>query len=72
MDLAVVHLCTDKLGVTTGEQDRLRNIKFPAQGNKASKPLAVKPVGVVVAGETASLTGESVGGIHSGPTFVCG
>ena len=32
--------------------------------NKDSKPLAVKPVGVVAVGETPSLTGEFVGEIH--------
>ena len=31
---------------------------------KASKPRAVKTVGVVVVGETPSLTGETVGGAH--------
>ena len=35
--------------------------RVPARGNKASKPLAVKPVGVEAAQETPSLTGEFVG-----------
>ena len=33
----------------------------PAWGNKASKPLAVKPVGVEAAGEAPSLTREVIG-----------
>ena len=36
--------------------------RVPAWGNKASKPLAVKPVGVEAAGEAPSLTGEFTGG----------
>ena len=32
-----------------------------AWGNKASKPLAVKPVGVAVVGETPTLTGQFIG-----------
>ena len=38
--------------------------RVPVQGNKASKPLAIKPVRVVVAGGTPSLTGEFVGETH--------
>ena len=35
-----------------------------SMGNKASKPLTEKPVGVEVVGETPSLTGEFIGEIH--------
>ena len=35
-----------------------------SQGNKASKPLTVTPVGVAVVGETPSLTGEFIGETH--------
>ena len=39
--------------------------KVPVQGNKASKPLTEKKhVGVEVAGETPSLTGEFIGKTH--------
>ena len=36
--------------------------KVPVWEKKASKPLAVKPVGVEAAGEAPSLTGEFTGG----------
>ena len=42
----------------------MAQLRVPAWGNKASKPLAVKPVGVVAAEENPSLTGESVGEAH--------
>ena len=38
--------------------------RVPAQGNKASKLLTGKSVGVVVVGETPSLTGEFIGETH--------
>ena len=38
--------------------------RFSAQETKDSKPLAVKPVGIMKAGETPSLTGESIGEAH--------
>ena len=44
----------EKPGGTTGEQDRLQP-RVPAWGNKTSKPLAVKSVGVAVVRETSSL-----------------
>ena len=40
--------------------------QVPAQGNEASKPLTEKTVGVVVVGETPSLTGEFVEETHRG------
>ena len=40
----VPHLQADKLGGTTGEQDRLHNPEFQ-RGNKASKPLTEKICG---------------------------
>ena len=55
----VPHLCVDKSGEITGEQDRLQP-RVPAWGNKTSKPLAVKSVGVAVAQETPNLTGQFV------------
>ena len=54
-DVAVPHLCADKLGGTTGEGDRPCNPGFQPGQNKASEPLSVRPVGVVVVGEIASL-----------------
>ena len=39
--------------------------KFPRWEKEASKPLAINPLGVVVAGETLSLTGEFIGETHS-------
>ena len=61
-DQVVPHLHADKLGGTTGEGARqTAQPRVPLQGNKASKPLAIKPVRVVVAGGTPSLTGEFVG-----------
>ena len=38
--------------------------RVPAQGNKASKPLTEKPMGVEAAGETPSLAGELIGETH--------
>ena len=38
--------------------------RVPEQGNKASKPLAIKTVGVTVVGETPSLTGGFTGETH--------
>ena len=42
VDRAVPHSCADKLGGTTGEQDRPHNPGFQCRGNKASKPLTEK------------------------------
>ena len=39
-------------------------LRVPVWGNKASKPLAVKPVGVAMAGETPSLIGVFIGETH--------
>ena len=41
-DQAIPHLCEDKPGGTTGEQERPCNLGFQRGGSKASKPLAVK------------------------------
>ena len=38
--------------------------RVPVQGNKASKPVTEKTVGVEVGGETPSLTGEFLGETH--------
>ena len=38
--------------------------RVPAQGNKASKNLTEKPVGIAAARETPSLIGEFVGETH--------
>ena len=46
----------EQLGSKTDCQPRVL-----LQGNKASKPLTEKPVGVEVAGETTGLTGEIIG-----------
>ena len=51
----------EQLGSKTDCQPRVL-----LQGNKASKPLTEKPVGVEVVGETSSLTGEFVGETHRG------
>ena len=64
VERAVPHLCSDKLGVTTGEQDRLRNPGFQHRGIKPQNLSLKKPVGVEVAGEMPSLIGEFVGETH--------
>ena len=54
----------DKPGGTTGEQDKSCNPGFQHRGKKASKQLAIKPVGVAAVGETSNLTEESFGSTH--------
>ena len=61
VDWVVPHSHADKLGGTTGEQDRLSNPGFQHGLIKASKLLTEKTCGVVAAGETPSLTGEFIG-----------
>ena len=54
----------DKLGGTTGEQERQHNPGFKHGEIKPQNLWLKKPVGVEVAGETPSLTGEFVGETH--------
>ena len=63
-DRAVPHLHAGKLGGTTGEQDRLCNPGFQRREIKLQNLWLKKPMGVEVAGETPSLTGEFVGETH--------
>ena len=61
------HICVqinweEQLGSKTDPQPWVLS-----QGNKASKPLTVKPVGVAVVGETPSLTGEFIREPHRVP-----
>ena len=57
-------LGADKPGGTTGEQDRPCNLGFQRGEIKPQDLGLKKPVGVEVAGETLSLTGEFVGETH--------
>ena len=61
---AVPHFHEDKPGGTTGERDRLRNPGFQHWEIKFQNLWLKKSVGVVVAGETPSLTGEFIGETH--------
>ena len=63
-DCVAPHLHEGKLEGMTGEQDRLHNPGFQCREKKASKSLAVKPVGVVALGEIPSLTREFTGEAH--------
>ena len=54
-DWTVPHLHADKLEVTTGELDRAHNPGSQCEGNKASKPLAVKFCGVCSSGRNTQL-----------------
>ena len=66
VDEAVPHLCVDKLGGTTGEQNRPCNPGFHHGEIKPQNLWLLKPVGVVAAGETPNLTGEFIGETHRG------
>ena len=66
-DLAVTHLHVDKPGGRTGEWDRLCNPGFQCREIKPQNLWLKKPIGVVAAGETPSLTGEFTGKTHRGP-----
>ena len=61
--LAVPRLCADKLGGKSGDPEKLHNSGFQCRKRKPL-PVAVKPVGVVVVGETPSLTRDVVGETH--------
>ena len=63
-DQVVPHSHVDKLGRTTGEQDKPRNPGFQHREIKPQNLWLKKPVGIVVARETSSLTGKSVGEAH--------
>ena len=64
VDQAISHLCADKPGGKTGEQDKLCNAGFQRRETKASKPVAVKTYGGAVAAEIPSLTEEFTGVTH--------
>ena len=55
------HSSTDKLGGTTEEQNNPCNPRFLCGEIKPQNLWLQKPVTVAVAGETPSLTGESIG-----------
>ena len=57
----VPHLCADKPGGTTGEQDRPCNPGLQSGEIKPQNLRLKTPVGVEAAGETLSLTGEFIG-----------
>ena len=61
---AVPHLCAEKQGGTTGEQDRLRNPGFQCGEIKPQNLWLKKPVRVEEVGETVGLTGEFIGETH--------
>ena len=60
----VPHLCADKSGGTAGERDRLCNTGFQCGEIKPQNLWPYSSVGVVVEGETPSLTGDFVGETH--------
>ena len=61
VDWAVPCLHADKLGGTTGEQDRWHNPWFQDGKIKPQILWLQKPVGIMVAGETPSLIEEFLG-----------
>ena len=58
------HSHVDKPGGTTGEQNKPHNPGFQDGEIKPQKLWLKKPVGLVVVGETPSLTGEPIGEIN--------
>ena len=64
VDHTVPHLCGDKPGGTTGEQDGPYNPGFQRREIKPQNLWLQKPMGVVEVGETPSLTRELVGETH--------
>ena len=64
VEWAVPHLCADKLGGTTGEQDRLSNPGLQCREIEPRNLRLKKPVGVAAVGEAPSLTEEFVGETH--------
>ena len=64
MDLVFPHSCADKLGGTTGDQDRPRNPGFQHGEIKPQNLLLKKPVAVEAAKETPSLIREFTGETH--------
>ena len=60
MEQVVPHLCVDKPGGITGEGDRPHKPVLQFRDIKPQNLQLKKPVGVEVAGETLSLTGEFV------------